>query len=76
MFIDEPMFRSIQKYTIKHGQADDKIFSVELCKLEKFIDLQITCGVLTGKNTPIYQLWNKEWRHPTFIQSIEITTKN
>ena len=26
LFIDEPKLRSIQKYTIKHGQADDKIF--------------------------------------------------
>ena len=40
LFIDEPMLRSIQKYTIKHGQADDKNFSVELCELEKFIGLQ------------------------------------
>ena len=37
LFIDEPMLCSIQKYTIKHGQADDKNFSVELCELEKFI---------------------------------------
>ena len=43
------MLRLIQKYTIKHGQADDKNFSVELCELEKFIGLQITRGVLMGK---------------------------
>ena len=30
LFIVEPMLRSIQKYTIKHGQTDDKNFSVEL----------------------------------------------
>ena len=55
-FIVESMLRSIQKYNIKHGQTDHKIFSVELCKLEKFIGLHIASGVLTGKNTPIHQL--------------------
>ena len=39
LFIDERMLCSIQKYTIKHGQIDDKNFSVELCKWEKFIGL-------------------------------------
>ena len=56
LFIVEPMLRSIQKYTIKHGQTDDKNFSVKLCELEKFIDLQIARRVLTEKNTPIHQL--------------------
>ena len=60
LFIDEPMLLSIQKYTMNHGQADDKNFSVELCELEKFIGHQIARGVLTGKNAPIYQLWSKE----------------
>ena len=55
---------------IKHGQADDKNFSVELCKLEKFIGLQIARGVLMGKNTPIHQLWSKEWGHPIFSKTI------
>ena len=49
------MLRSIHKYTIKHGQADDKNFSMELCELEKFIGLQIARGVLTEKNSPIHQ---------------------
>ena len=70
LFIDEPMLRSIQKYTIKHGQADDKTFSVELCELEKFIGLQIAHGVLMGKNTPIHQLRSKEWGHPIFSKTI------
>ena len=39
----------IQKYTIKHGQADVKNFSVELCELEKSIGLQIARSVFTGK---------------------------
>ena len=64
------MLRSIQKYTIKHGQADDKNFSVELCELEKFIGLQIARGVLMGKNTPIHQLWSKEWGHLIFSKTI------
>ena len=37
LFVDEPMLRSILKFTIKHGQADDASFSVELRELEKFI---------------------------------------
>ena len=35
LFIDEPMLCSIQKYTIKHGQADDKNLSVELFRIGK-----------------------------------------
>ena len=70
LFIDEPMLRSIQKYTINHGQADDKNFSVELCELEKFIGFQIAPGVLMGTNTPIHQLWSKEWGHPIFSKTI------
>ena len=60
LFIDEPMLCSIQKYTIKHGQADDKNILVELCELKKFIGLQIARRVLTEKNTPIHKLWSKE----------------
>ena len=56
LFIVESMLCSIQKYNIKHRKTNDKIFSVELCKLEKFIGLQIASGVLTRKNTPIHQL--------------------
>ena len=64
------MLRSIQKYTIKHGQADDKKFFVKLCELEKFIGLQIARGVLIGKNTPIHQLYSKEWGHLIFSKTI------
>ena len=64
------MLRSIQKYAIKHGQADDKNFSVKLCELEKAIVLQIARGILTGKNTPIHQLWSKKWGHPIFSKAV------
>ena len=64
------MLLSIQKYTIKHGQADDKNFFVELCKLEKFIGLLIARGVLTGENTLIHQLWIKEWGRPIVSKTI------
>ena len=71
------MLCSIQKYTIKHGQADVKNFSVKLCELEKSIGLQIARSVLTGKNIPIYQLWSKKWGIQSLAkQSIEITGKN
>ena len=56
LFIDEPMLRSIQKFTVNHGKAENESFTVELCKLEKFIGIQIARGVLAGKNTPIQQL--------------------
>ena len=69
-FIDGLMLCSIQKYTIKHGQADDKNFSEKLCELEKSIGLQIARGVLTGKNTPIHQLWSKKWGHLILIKII------
>ena len=39
LFVDEPMLRSILKFTIKHRQTDDESFSVELPELEKFIGL-------------------------------------
>ena len=64
------MLCSIQKYIIKYGQADDKNFFEKLCKLEKFIGLQIARGALTGKNTQIHQLWSKEWEHPIFSKTI------
>ena len=54
LFNDEPLLCSIQKYAIKHGQADDKNIFVELCKLEKFISLQISHSVMKVKNTLIY----------------------
>ena len=50
LFVDEPMFCSILKFTIKHGQADDASFSVELRELEKFIGLQVACGILVRKH--------------------------
>ena len=60
LFIDEPMLRAVQKFSISHGKTKDESFSIELQELEKFIGLQIARGVLVGKNTPIRQLWSKE----------------
>ena len=54
---------------IKHGQVDNKNFSAELCKLEKFIGLQIVL-VSVGKITSIDQLWGKEWDRPIFSNII------
>ena len=66
LFIDEPMLRSILKFTVNHGKADNANFLVEIRELEKFIGLQIARSALVEKNTPIYQLWCKEWGHPIF----------
>ena len=63
LFIDEPMLQSILKFTVNHGKADNANFSVEIRELEKFIGLQIARCVVVEKNTPIYQLWIKEWGH-------------
>ena len=55
------MLRSIRKYTITHGKAENESFTLELRELEKFIGIQIARGVLAGKNTPIQQLWSGDW---------------
>ena len=52
LFIDEPMLRSILKFTVNHGKADNPNFSTEIRELEKFIGLQIACGVLVEKKHP------------------------
>ena len=52
LFIDEPMLRSILKFTVNHGKADNPNFSVEIRELEKFIGLQIARGVLVEKKHP------------------------
>ena len=66
LFVDEPMLRSIQKYTTSHGTLDDKSFSIHLDELESFISIQIARGVLVDKNTPLGQLWNVELGHRIF----------
>ena len=58
LFVDEPMLRSIQKYTRSHRTLDDKNFSIHYDELESFISLQIARGVLVSKNTPLKQLWS------------------
>ena len=60
----------IQKFTIKHGQVDNKNFSAELRELEKFIGLQIVLVVLVGKIASIDQLWGKKGGHPIFGSTI------
>ena len=62
LFIDEHMLRCIQKHTINHRKKDNDGFDLHLDELESFIGLQIARGVLVGKNTPVKQLWSKEWR--------------
>lgn len=66
LFIDEPMLRSIQKYTLLHSQAtgDECLCSLE--DLEKFIGLQLARGVFVAKNTPLKDLWNQKWGPPIF----------
>ena len=61
LFIDEHMLRCIQKHTINHGKKDNDDFDLHVDELESFIGLQIARGVLVGKNTPVKQLWSKEW---------------
>ena len=55
------MLRCIQKHTINHGKKDNNNFNLHVDELESFIGLQIGRGVLVGKNTPVKQLWSKEW---------------
>ena len=52
LFVDDPVLRSNLKFTMKHWQADDASFSVELRELEKFISFQVARGVLVGKKHP------------------------
>ena len=66
LFIDEPMLRSIQKYTVLHGKSKNNAFCVSIEDLEKFIGLTIARGVTVSKNTPIKHLWNKGWGPPLF----------
>ena len=61
LFIDEHMLRCIQKHTINHGNKDNDDFDLHIDELESLIGLQIARGVLVGKNTPVKQLWSKEW---------------
>ena len=61
IFIDEHMLRCIQKHTINHRKKDNDDFDLHVDELESFIGLQIARGVLVGKNTPVKQLWSKEW---------------
>ena len=60
------MLRCIQKNTNNYGKKDDDDFDLHLDELESFIGLQIARCVLTGNNTPIKQLWSKEWGHQIF----------
>ena len=66
LFVDEPMLRAIQTFTINYGKTEDESFSIELHELEKFIGVQIVRGVLVSKNTPIVQLRSEEYGHHNF----------
>ena len=61
LFIDEHMHKCIQKHIINHRKKDNDDFDLHVDELESFICLQIVRGVLVGKNTPVKQLWSKEW---------------
>ena len=61
LFIDEHMLRCIQKHTINHRKKDNDDFDLHVDELESFIGLRFALGVLVGKNTPVKQLWSKEW---------------
>ena len=64
------MLRCIQKNTNNHGKKDNDDFDLHLDELESFIGLQISRGVLAGNNTPIKQLWSKEWGNLIFGNSM------
>ena len=70
LFIDEHMLRCIQKHTINHGKKDNDIFDLHVDELNSSIGLQIARGVLVGKNTPVKQLWSKEWGQLIFRNTI------
>ena len=53
-----------------HGKTVDESFLVELQEVEKFIGVQIACGILVVKNTPILRLWSKEWGHHIFGSTV------
>ena len=53
--------RCIQKHTINHRKKDNDDFDSHVDELESLKGLQIARGVLIGKNTPVKQLWSKEW---------------
>ena len=60
------MLRYIQKNTNNHEKKDDDDFDLLLDKLESFTGLQTARGFLVGNNTPIKQVWSKEWTHLVF----------
>ena len=66
LFLDVHMLRCIQKHTINHGKKDNDNFDLHVDELESFIGLQIARGVLVGKNTPVKQIWSKEWEQLIF----------
>ena len=61
LFIDEHILKCVQKHPINHEKIDDSNFNLHLDELESFIGLQLARGVLVGRNTPIKQLWSKDW---------------
>ena len=52
LFVDQPMLRTIQRYTVIHGKESEPDFNVTVEEIEKFIGLQLARCVLTAKNAP------------------------
>ena len=59
MNICSGVFRNTLSTTERKKDNDN--FDLHVDELESFIGLQIARGVLVGKNTPVKQLWSKEW---------------
>lgn len=70
LFMDQPILRSIQKYTVMHGKTKDPSYDVSIDTLYSFIGLQIARGVLAAKNTPVSSLWNSNWGPPVFSKTM------
>ena len=70
LFLDEHHLKCVQKHTINHRKINDSDFNLHLDELESFIGLELALGVLVGKNTPIKQLWSKNWVQPILRNTV------
>ena len=70
LFIDEHILKCVQKHSINYGKNDDSDFNLHLDELESFIGLQLARGLLVGRNTPVKQLWSKDWEQAMFRNTI------
>ena len=60
------MLSSIQKYITMQGRSSDINYDLVLIELQNFVGLGLARGMLVGKNTPLYQLWSKQWEFLVF----------